>query len=283
VYKLYLAITLSLSLLVTAVPAQPVVDRTAPTARGLLGWWRVMPGVSGGPFWYSLMGPARGTLVNMTAGLGWASTTRPGGQGEMRFNGTNTRVTFPANAALEPPEFTITLWVKVGSLGVDYSMLWGLNAGGGLVREVMLDTSGRLAVYLQTSAGLLSFDPAATALALGVWTHVAVSYSQADGLRGFVNCTSDATTASTGTMAVTNSAGAFGMNPNSLNRFFAGAMDDVRLYNRVVPRAALCTMMRDAQRGEPTLLRPPALVLGLPGTPSASGGGGRFFPFFGTQ
>jgi hypothetical protein len=195
----------------------------------------------------------------------------------MRFNGTNTRVLFPVNAALEPPEFTITLWVNVGSLGGDYRMLWGLNGGGTLVRQVMLDTNGRLAVYIATSGGLLSFDPAATALSLGVWYHVAVSYSQADGLRGFVNCTTDATAAPTGTMSVTNAQGYLGMNGTSFNRVFAGAMDDVRLYNRVVPRAALCTMMRDAQRGEPTLLRPSALTLGLL---APSGAGALAFPFF---
>jgi len=261
-----------------------VVTREAPTARGLLAWWRAMPGLSSGLLWYDLLGRTPGTLTNMGAGAGWAPTTRPGGQGEVRFDGSNDRVAVPVAPYLEPPAMTMMLWIKAVSWGAsDVRALFTINAGGGVLREITVNTTGHLAVYLAATGGLALVDPAPTALAIGTWYHIAVTYDQVDGLRVYINCQPEATAAATGTLVVTNVAGAFGMNVTSFNRFFNGAMDDMRFYNRVVPRPELCTIMRDSQRGEPTLFRPPALILGLPTSTSAgAGAGGGFLPFFHT-
>src|SRR4029077_5506129 len=84
-----------------AVDLYPLIDfrsplnRQHPLNRAVVGAWEVLPGLSGGALWYNLAGPYHGTLTNMaTAGgaSGWGGTTRTGGYGEMRFDGSNDTV-----------------------------------------------------------------------------------------------------------------------------------------------------------------------------------------------
>jgi hypothetical protein len=221
-------------------------DRSVTNTNGLIAWWKATRGFMYGPLAYDLIGRTHATLTNMaTTGTtsGWAAPTRSNSLGEIRFDGSNDRLILPVAPYLETPAQTMMLWMKSLAWGGDYRALFTINAGGGNVRELLVDLSGRLALYFQTSGGAPSIDPSSTALTTGVWYHVAWSYSAMDGLRAYINCKQEATAAAAGTLNVTNAQGAFGVNFNSLNRHFQGSMDDMRIYNRVVPPNELCAIM----------------------------------------
>src|SRR5262245_53709203 len=89
------------------------LDLSAAPARGLVAWWRAMPSVTGGTYYYDLLGRTTGTLTNAT----WGATTRPGGYAEVRFNGTNGQVVIPASAVLDTPALSYVLWMRAASTG----------------------------------------------------------------------------------------------------------------------------------------------------------------------
>jgi Concanavalin A-like lectin/glucanases superfamily len=280
-YALHFASTLILllGLLWTPACAQSRVDRSAPTAQGLVGWWRVLPGLSGAPLWYDLMGRFPATLTNMTTtGSGWAPTTRPGGQGEVRFDGVNDYCATATSIALYPAQFSLLAWVKRTATGLDYQLMIG---NGGTLREFRVRSTGALAWYFTgTSYG---YDhPAGNALIpLNTWTHVAWTYSSGGSAlgRAYINCVEDFTDSGGGAGGPfsSNQPVVFGAASSGTTDRFSGVMDDVRVYNRVLAPAELCTVMRQSQRGDLQLLPPPTLLgflaQGLR-TPSA------FFPFF---
>ena len=70
-----------------------LLDRTHPLTRGLLGWWRAVPGLTGSLNLYDLLGVDNGILANMGSGLGstsgWSPTAREGGYMQLNFDGTD--------------------------------------------------------------------------------------------------------------------------------------------------------------------------------------------------
>ena len=88
------------------------------------------------------------------------------------------------------------------------------------------------------------FDQAvrdATAIPLGTWTHLATTY---DGttLRVYVNGVQVGSLAATGTIA--SSTGQVTIGGNSVwGEYFAGAVDDVRIYNRALSAAEITSLM----------------------------------------
>jgi len=94
------------------------VNGMHPLNRGLSGWWKVLPLRSSGLLWSDLVGVAPGTRQGMGAGSGtsgWGATTRRGGFGEMRFDGTDDYVSLPAVPGLDPPALTLACWPKGGT------------------------------------------------------------------------------------------------------------------------------------------------------------------------
>jgi hypothetical protein len=71
----------------------------------------------------------------------------------------------------------------------------------------------------------------------------------------------------------------FGANSDGTVDRFTGALDDIRLYNRVLPTSELCGVMRESSQGDRRLL-PPTLLQALL---APSGALGQFFPFFTQQ
>ena len=90
-------------------------------AQVLVSWWKVMPGWYGGTVWYDLMKRNNATLNNVaipyssTSGMVLGST-RPGGDGEMRFDGTDDYGRSPWAASITSAIFTIACWATLRSL-----------------------------------------------------------------------------------------------------------------------------------------------------------------------
>jgi hypothetical protein len=95
---------------------------------------------------------------------------------------------------------------------------WALYASG----------SAKPSAWANTSGGMGSVT-GPTAPALNAWTHLAATYD-ATTIRLYVNGTQVATAARTG--ALTSSTGALRLGGNGLwSEWFAGQLDDVRIYN----------------------------------------------------
>jgi hypothetical protein len=170
-------IWLSLLLLLMVAPgafAQPMlmpvdvtnpINTSRPEARGLLRLWQVLPGRMGGTNWADLLAHAPATLISMaptgSVTSGWGTTTRRGGFGELRFDGTNDYVTLGTSPVYDFPNatFTVTGWCRATSAGtvVGKRLASGgtggwflrLNADGTLTARVL--DGGNVAAAERTS------------------------------------------------------------------------------------------------------------------------------------
>ena len=89
----------------------------ADTDSGLVRWWLCFPSRMGGTRWYDMIDGSVGTLtamaLNPTATSGWGFGSRPGGYGELRFDGVDDYVTIADSAIMEmgSSDYTISLWM----------------------------------------------------------------------------------------------------------------------------------------------------------------------------
>jgi Concanavalin A-like lectin/glucanases superfamily len=256
------------------------VNLQAPTARGLIAWWRAVPGTTGGTRFYDLLGRDAITLVNTTAR---ASTERPGGAGYASFDGaTAYGLTAGAPARFFPTEQTMMAWIKRTAIGGSSQGI--LGAGTTIERQFGVASSGALQyVYHASDGGYPVGDFTGPALAVGTWYHVAMMNSLTGGFGAYVNCQVQQAFAPNGTtyLALTQKVLIGSSDTGALSNYdyFSGLIDDVRLYNRALPQGELCQIVQESRRGEPVLLRSPLVALGL--APSGpSGPPGSFLPFF---
>ena len=96
--------------------------RCAALNEDLVAWWLYVPAwCSGGTRWVTLRGGAHGTLSAMipfaTPASGWGTTTRAGGWGEVRFDGTDDYVSMGTVPPLASRSFSVSLWARRLSFG----------------------------------------------------------------------------------------------------------------------------------------------------------------------
>jgi hypothetical protein len=180
-----------------------------------------------------------GTVANDASGRGHtgaidgATRTAAGHSGgALSFDGINDWVTIADTNALDlTTGMTMEAWIRPTAVGTAWrcvlikeqpnDLVYTLYAGNG---------AGRAATHIFTTADLGVSGTAATAL--NAWTHLASTY---DGttLRLYVNGTQVATRAVTGAMRT--STGVLRIGGNSIwSEWFAGLIDDVRVYNRAL-------------------------------------------------
>lgn len=178
-----------------------------------------------------------GTLSNAT----WTSAGHT--KGALSFDGTDALVSVADSPSLElSGGMTLEAWVEPTALGTDWRTV--------LVKEQPPDDLA-YALYANTgktgpSAHVFTNDAErllkdATVLAADRWTHLATSY---DGttLRLYVNGVQVASAAVNGLIAASN--GALKIGGNTIwNEWFAGAIDDVRVYKRALTAAEIKTDM----------------------------------------
>lgn len=281
-YAVYLAIAL-VGFWSMPLQAQILVNRQAPTAQGFLAWYRDFPGLSGGRFWYDPINRFHSTLTNMGSGSGWRASSLPWMKSVVVFDGTDDHVVLPTTAVLEPPARTVTLWLNMAATIADYVTIMGTNTVTDYWK-IYLAVGNKIAVYYQTTEGDFGIDVlGGTTITAGEWFFLSVQFSAAQNpsLRIHVNCRLDQSQQVTAFPLVPSGASLLlGASNSPAQYFLPGTLTDIRLFNRALPDQELCTIMREAQQGEPTLLPPPVLALGV--EPSApSGARGSFVPFFG--
>jgi len=151
----------------------------------------------------------------------------------LTFNGTNSWVTVADAPSLDlTTAMTIEAWVfPTGNLTNWRNVIGKERPGGVAYYLYSRANNGRPAGGIVTGNSERTLFGTA-AIPVNAWTHLATTY---DGtiLRMYVNGVQVATRAQTGTIAVSASPLRLGGN-SPFGEFFAGRLDEVRIYNRVL-------------------------------------------------
>ncbi len=221
---------------------------------------------------YSFDGGTGTTLADLSgngnggtiSGAAW--TTGHAG-GALSFDGVNDIVNVPDSSSLDVTQVTVEAWVRPTSLGgqwrtvalkektgqMAYALYAGTNAGGA---SGNVNVSGTSDVYVQNPS----------ILPTNAWTHLASTY---DGtrIRLYANGVQVASMAVTGRIVVTGRPLKIGGN-TVWDEWFAGKIDDLRIYNRALTPAEINGDMATpvAGGGTPADTQAPT----TPGTPSVT-------------
>jgi hypothetical protein len=225
------------------------VDRSHPLNRGRVLWLLTLPGLEGGRRWFDLTGLAHGTLENVGAAAGWRGTTRPGGWGHLKLDGTsNQDVLIPAVASPALAELTLATWVSTTTTGSDATQTL-FHTVGAYSLETGCGNLGRPAVFTPGASWLYS----SISVSDGAWHRVAFVFRAAtrevwvDGRLG----------ASDGLAgpAVTLAGGLHLGRRFDVAAGFVGALDDATVCNRAWSAAEVALDHDLSRRGYPGVLR----------------------------
>jgi hypothetical protein len=167
----------------------------------------------------------------------------------LSFDGSNDWVTVADSASLDLTNgMTIEAWVKPSAIN-GWETVVLKERGAGNMAYALYAADGTVALGgvdgPAAYANIGSVHRAvrqAGGLPLGTWTHVATTYDGASQ-RLYVNGALAASRAQTGTMAVSANALRIGGNAAWAGEFFAGLIDDVRVYNRALSAGEIATDM----------------------------------------
>ena len=181
-----------------------------------------------------------GSLSNTT----WTAAGRFGGA--LLFNGTNARVTISNAPSLQlTTGMTLEAWVYPTATLTSWRSILGKTVDGYYLMASS-DPNHRPAVGATWTAGNQNLA-APTALALNAWTHLAATFDGAT-VRLYVNGVQVASQVQTTPLAPT--AGTLQIGGDSYpNEFFAGRIDEVRIYNRALSASELQTDLNTAVGG----------------------------------
>lgn len=177
-----------------------------------------------------------GTLANTT----WTTSGKFGGA--LTFNGTSSMVTVADNTTLDLTNgMTLSAWVYPTSNSAAWRTVILKENTTDLVYALYGTGDTAVPQGMRLAGGATKAALGTAAPALNTWTHLAVTYDGSN-LRMYVNGTLTGTTAATGNMA--NSALPLRIGGNAIwGEYFAGRIDEVRVFNRALSATELTAMM----------------------------------------
>jgi hypothetical protein len=184
----------------------------------------------------------QGNAGTVAGGALWSTAGKVGSA--LSFDGVNDMVTVPdANSLDLTTGMTLEAWVNPSLFGGWRTALLKEQAGNQVYSLYATSSAGPPGTYLMIGGAQQGMN-ATSALATGAWTHLAATYDGATQ-RIFVNGTQVASRAQTG--AITTSTGALRIGGNSVwAEWFAGLIDEVRVYNRALSATEIQTDMNTA-------------------------------------
>ena len=270
-----------------------VVNRQHPLTQGLRGWWRGLQGFSTGLLAYDLSPySAVGTLTNMSGfggTSGWSTTTRLGGFFQLNFDGVDDFVAIGTPSQLaDISQKTLAAWI--------YPTSYGLNAVGRILDKRGATGGWNWYVDNNNVTNGIGFaqdynGQAGTGrwtmtnvIPLNTWTHVGLSFDAATASAPFIYINGvsqgQASVVLTPSGALTSDASTslYLGDDTSAARNYQGAIDDVRIYDRLFTQGQMKLLYDLSRQGDPGLLfdQQQRLVL-MNQAPSATP---DFFPFF---
>jgi hypothetical protein len=182
-------------------------------------------------------GSGLGNTGTITAGT-WTTAGRFGKA--LSFNGTSSLVTIADVAALRlTTAMTLEAWVRPTSSASWRCALLKESSGGLAYGLYASDTSSRPSAYVRVGSDVDATGP--SAITLNAWTHLAATYDGA-ALRLYVNGTQVTSRTLTGSIASSTQPLRIGGN-QVWGEYFAGLIDEVRVYNRALSAAEIQTDM----------------------------------------
>jgi hypothetical protein len=138
---------------------------------------------------------------------------------------------------------TLEAWLRPSALGTAWRTVLFKTQPGGFVYTLYANQDTTRPVGQVNIGGEINAVGSA-ALALNAWSHLAATFD-GSALRVYVNGSLVATTVITGSIPI--STGVLRMGGNSVwGEWFAGLMDDVRIYNRALTATQIQTDMNTA-------------------------------------
>ncbi|MFA5911139.1 MAG: Calx-beta domain-containing protein [Vicinamibacterales bacterium] len=172
------------------------------------------------------------------SGATWSTAGKNGNA--LSFDGVNDLVTVADTAALDVTRTTLMAWLRPSSLGSWRSVVLKETTNGLAYALYANDNASRPAGFVNLGSTDRSANGTAT-MPLNAWTHVAMTYDGAN-IRLYVNGVLVRTRAYAGN--IITSARALTIGGNSIwGEWFAGLIDDVRIYNRALTLAEVQTGM----------------------------------------
>jgi hypothetical protein len=167
------------------------------------------------------------------------TTTARNGQA-LSFNGTSDWVTVNDATALDVTRTTLEAWVRPTTLSGWRTVMMKETANALAYALYAHDNAPRPAAYINNGGADLDIL-GASALPLNTWTHLAMTYDGAN-MRLYVNGALVTTRAATGNIVATGNPLRIGGNA-AWGEYFAGQIDEVRIYNRALTQAEIQTDM----------------------------------------
>lgn len=230
----------------------PVIEH--PLNDGLVLWLLSLPGLDGGRQWFDLKGLNHGTLTNMTTvgTSGWGRTVRPGGYGELRFDGSNDYVATPVVPL--PAGLTLSAWVLTSSADAT------AGYAGNAALNVFGRTGGTTWVGFGVHGGNVRYTHGGTPRLTGsvvvndgAWHHIAATHAPGGAVAVYVDGEPDGTASATYS-DVYSSVDVIGCG-YGIGDLFDGRLDDLRVHNRALSAAEVRGLYDASRLGYPRQLR----------------------------
>ena len=162
------------------------------------------------------------------AGPSWSSQGRAGSA--LVFSGASQYATLPSISVSYP--FTLSMWVKPNAINSDYRLIGARNAVPGNVfwAPSLFSAGAQLALWDGVGWNTLAGSGVFTT---GNWYHIVVTVNSSLSARAYINGVGQApVTVSAATWNVSSLS--LGSTYATFGNYYNGAMDEVRLYNRVL-------------------------------------------------
>jgi hypothetical protein len=209
-------------------------DALSTLALGLVGHWNLDEGAGTTAADFSGNG-LTGTLVNLPA---WLTTGIPGGvQGNraaVRFDGVNDYVAVAANSQLViTGDISIALWINRSKVLTYGGVLSKTAASGKWDYDLFFDESSDDMRFDSDTTSPREVRSVGTIAVTGRWYHFAVTRRGTD-VAFFIGGQPSGTATMNGAFPSTSAGINIGREDQRSSTYFAGALDDVRIWNRAL-------------------------------------------------
>lgn len=198
---------------------------------GLVGWWKFDEG-SGTTAADSSGNGNHGTLIN---GPTWVAGRV--GSGALSFSGSSAQyVDFGNAASLNlTAALTMACWVKFAVVGGFGQTFLNKNEGGGY--GIICDNTpgaNRIETFFYINGAYANAGEAWSNYSPGTWYHICATFDGVD-TKFYRDGSLKQTVARSGTISTVAYPLCAGVNPGAIySQYFNGAIDDARIYNRVL-------------------------------------------------
>jgi len=232
------------------------VNRQHPLNQGRIGWWLALPEISGGRFWYDLMGLSHGAVVQGAsgAGFGWKPTARPGGYGDIRFDGAGGSIDCGASDRFNftSQNFSLSFWLLAETLTNQPVVI---NRGTFLVDGwyIFINSSGQIELQLESS-GADHHAISNNTVVAGSYDHFTIVRASTTAVKIYKNGVSVFVLGNVSDCANSTAPLVFGRYITGSANNLRGRMDDISIWGRALSATEAMELYNLSRRGYPGVL-----------------------------